>query len=949
MALKITCPHCSHPHRLTDPYPAAGSELQCGGCGRALAISYPPGLVERLRAKGARIQGDAPAPMPPAPPVDPLPQRPTPSARPTEVASPAPRGRPEPDVVPTQMKTAVPAAAPRPAPAPPRAAAPPAKPPSTPKKPAGPSTAKKKRGWFARIARFGLAATLVCGLAGAATLAGAFWYYGQDLPTLETLETYRPPTVTVVYDRNGELLGEIYEQRRYVVPMEDIPEHVQYAFMAAEDANFENHAGVDPMGIARAMIANLKAGGMAQGASTITQQVARNFLLTKDKKISRKIKEMILATRVEEAFSKDRILYLYLNEIYLGSGAYGVEAAARIYFDKHVQDLTLAEAAILAGLPQRPSDYSPHRHWDKAKARQTYVLGQMLDKGFISQAEHDAALKEEISVVRGENPIRKLAPYYTEHVRRHLVDEYGFDRVYNEGLVVHTTCDLKLQQVAQTAVTEHITEQDAKFGWRGPLETLKGDAAIQARRDAQEQTMRELDQFLADNARREPVPAKSSLRADERFEAVVLSVEKKHAIVGIGSHEAVIPLSWTKWGFEPNTERSWRYRASTDMTDTLNPGDVVMVTVASVSAEEQKNLEGYPAAKGRAAAKLYQDPELQGALLSYDLESGAVIAMVGGVDIEDSEFNRAIQAKRQVGSTFKPIVYATALNERKFTAGSMVLDAPLTFYDHNRDEMWKPGNYGGDYLGNISLRRGLALSRNVVTVRVLDVIGLQPVYDMARNLGIESPMELDLSMGLGSGSISMIEMARAYSVFATYGKKVDPYFIERVEDRDGEILERHKQVTHPQVLDPTVAGIVTWLLHEVATAGTGAATNRLGTHVAGKTGTTNDFKDGWFTGFSDGIVTTTWAGYDTPRSMGVSSTGGRVSLPMWMAFMEAAWTKEMDKPFDPIPGAVYAPIDESTGNVARGGRSMPFVPGTVPDNVVGEVGQTSASDTVEIF
>ncbi|MFT5586776.1 MAG: penicillin-binding protein 1A, partial [Cognaticolwellia sp.] len=829
MALKITCPHCTHPHRLTDPYPSAGSEIQCGGCGRALAISYPPGLVERLRAKGARIQGDARAAMPPAPPIDPLPSRPTPSARPTEVASTAPPPRTEPDVVPTQLRTPAPAPVPAAAPAP-RAAAPA---PRTaraaapaPGKPKKPSTGKKKRGWFARTVRFGLAATLLCGIGGVGTLAGAFWYYGQDLPTLETLETYRPPTVTVVYDRDGELLGEIYEQRRYVVPMKDIPEHVQYAFIAAEDANFENHSGVDLMGIARAMVANLKAGGMAQGASTITQQVARNFLLTKDKKISRKIKEMILATRVEETFTKDRILYLYLNEIYLGSGAYGVEAAARIYFDKHVQDLTLAEAAILAGLPQRPSDYSPHRHWDKAKARQTYVLGQMLDKGFTSRANHDAALKEEIAVVKGENPIRQLAPYYTEHVRRHLVKEYGFDRVYNEGLVVHTTCDLALQQVAQAAVTDHITTQDSLFGWRGPIENLSSTAAIQARRDTQEAAMRDMDQFLTDNARRNTVPAKSSLRSDERFEAVVISVEPKHAIIGIGSHEAIIPLSWTKWGFEPNTERSWRYRASSDISDTLKVGDVVEVTVATLNAEGEKNLKGYPAAKGRAAAKLYQSPELQGALLSYDLKTGAVIAMVGGVDIEDSEFNRAIQARRQVGSTFKPIVYATAINEKKFTTGSMVLDAPLTFYDHTRDEMWKPGNYGGDYMGEISLRKGLALSRNVVTVRVLDAIGLQPVYDMARNLGIESPMELDLSMGLGSGSITMVEMARAYSVFATYGKKVDPYFIERVEDRDGVVLESHKQVEHPQVLDPTVAGIVTWLLHEVATAGTGAATNR---------------------------------------------------------------------------------------------------------------------------
>ncbi|MED5372390.1 MAG: PBP1A family penicillin-binding protein [Myxococcota bacterium] len=833
----------------------------------------------------------------------------------------------------------------------PRPAAAPPPPPKTPRRPssAKAEAPKKKRGLFGKLLRVGVALTLLGGIAGAATLGGAFWYYSQDLPTLETLENYRPPTVTVVYDRNGELLGEIYEQRRYVVPIEEIPKHTRYAFMAAEDANFENHGGVDLMGIGRAMWANLKAGGMEQGASTITQQVARNFLLTKDKKISRKMKEMVLATRVEEAFDKDEILHLYLNEIYLGSGAYGVEAAARIYFDKHVQDLTLAESALLAGLPQRPSDYSPHRNWKSARGRQTYVLRQMKEKGFISQAEHDAALDEEIRIVKSENPIRKLAPYYTEHVRRHLVDTYGFDRVYNEGLVVHTTCDLELQQVAQTAVTEHITDQDMKFGWRGPIEALKGDAAIKARLETQEQAMREQDQFLEDNARRNPVPAQSSLREGERFEAVVLEVERKHAIVGIGRHRAIIPLSWTKWSFEPNPERSWRYRGQDDLSKALNVGDVVMVTVEALDSQSVDNLSGYDAAKGKAAVKLYQDPELQGALLAYDLDDGRVIAMVGGVDIEDSEFNRAIQAKRQVGSTFKPIVYATAINEKKFTAGSMVLDAPLTFYDHSQGKMWKPGNYGEDYLGNISLRRGLALSRNVVTVRVLDVIGMEVVYDMARNLGIESEMSVDLSMGLGSGSITMIEMARAYSVFATYGKKVEPYFIERIEDRDGNVLEQHKLQEPEQVLDPTVAGIVTWLLHEVATAGTGAATNRLGTHVAGKTGTTNDFKDGWFTGFSPGIVTTTWAGYDQPRSMGVSSTGGRVSLPMWMAFMEKAWPKDIDRDFDPIPGAVWAPIDESTGNVARGGRSMPFVPGTVPDNIVGEVGQAAADDTVEIY
>ena len=991
MALKISCPHCGNPHRLREPYPDPGCEVQCESCGATLAITYPVGLVDRLRAKGARFQSD------PEPAADPAPtprpeqirklERPQlgqvfnpQETGPTQVLRESPIPPPQetgptmllgPDDAPPEIiappsaggqhtpaadeertilarDTAKPhdptapidhtgdlehESAPLPEPIPPSPGGP------VPRRPIEVPPERKKWGWGMRIA---VAFVLTCVL-GVATFAGTWAYFSKDLPTLETLETYRPPTVTVVYDRNGELLGEIYEQRRYVVPLETMPEHVRYAFMASEDANFEKHKGVDPMGIARAMVKNVQEGGMAQGASTITQQVARNFLLTSEKKLARKIKEAILATRIEEAFTKEHILYLYLNQIYLGSGAYGVEAASRIYFDKHVEEITVAEAALLAGLPQRPSDYSPHRNWDKALARQKYVLGQMLDKDFIDQKTYDDALAEEITIVKTENPIRLLAPYYTEHVRRHLVETYGFDRVYNEGLIVHTTCDLELQQIAQNAVTRGITERDAGLGWRGPLETLE-ESAIQPRRDAQEQAMREHDQFLADNARRNPVPERSSLREAERFEAVVIGVEKKHAIVGIGAHEAIVPLSWTLWGFEPNTKKSWRYRKNADMNDTLSVGDVVTVEVVAIDSQTEDNLEGYEAAVGKAAAKLYQKPELQGALLSYDLETGAVKAMVGGVDIEESEFNRAIQARRQVGSTFKPIVYAAAIDGRKFTTGSMVPDTPKTFFDYNEEKIWKPGNYGGDYLGNISLRKALALSRNVCTVHVLDVIGMDAVYDMGRTLGIESHLEKDLSMGLGTSSLSMIEMARAYSVFATYGTMVDPYFIESVEDRDGNVLEKHELVDHPQVLDPTVAGITTWLLREVATAGTGAATNRLGIHVAGKTGTTNDFKDGWFVGFSPGVITAAWAGYDTPRSMGVSSTGGRIALPMWMEYMEAAWPKERDKPFPEIPDAVWASIDESSGKVRAGGRGMPFIPGTVPDRSGAAEGQITTED-----
>ena len=623
-----------------------------------------------------------------------------------------------------------------------------------------------------------------------------------------------------------------------------------------------------------------------------------------------------------------------------------MEAAARIYFDKNAPELTLAEGALLAGLPQRPSDYSPHHSWEQAKARQGYVLGQMLDKGFITEPEYDEAMAEDIRIVKTENPIRKLAPYYTEHVRRHLVDEYGFDRVYNEGLVVHTTCDLDLQIKAQEAVTRNVTELDNKLGWRGPHETLEGDAAIAARRAEQETAMRDADQFREDNARRNPVPEASSLWEGERYEAVVLEVEKKHAIVGIGDRTAIIPLSWTLWGYEPNTNRSWRRRTNPTMKDTLSRGDVITVEVVTLDSQTEKNLKGYDPAKGLAAVTIYQAPNLQGALLSYDLTSGAVLAMVGGVDIEESEFNRAIQSKRQVGSTMKPLVYTAAVETEEFSVASMLLDAPVTYFDHNEEKIWKPGNFGSEYLGPITMRKALALSRNVCTVRVMEVLKTESVLDFSRRLGIESPMQNDMSMALGSGSLSMTELARAYSVIAPpYGEKVEPYWIESVEDRDGNVLEQHRKVPNEKVLDPSVAGIGTWLLRGVATGGTGASSNKLGTHVAGKTGTTNDYKDTWFVGFSPEVITAVWVGYDKPSTMGYGSTGSYVALPMWIDYMADAWPKEKDYPFPEIPGVTYAQIDESTGKVVTsGGRGMPFLPGTVPKGQRIEAGQVSTED-----
>jgi membrane carboxypeptidase/penicillin-binding protein len=919
----------------------------------------------------------------------------------------------------------------------------------------------------------------VLGIAGVLGLASAFWILGADLPDHETLGQYEPPTVTVVYDNKGRILGEIYEKRRYVIPLDEMPQHLIDAFVAAEDANFWTHEGVDPVGIFRAVVRNLAKGKKAQGASTITQQVARNFLLTREKTFTRKIKEMILARRVEEVFDKKHILYLYLNQIYLGSGAYGVEAAARTYFDKPAKDLTLPEAAILAGLPQRPSDYSPHRNWDKARARQMYVLDQMKRKDFIDKDTHDAALADPVNVAPRTNDFLKKAPHFTEYVRRYLVDTYGFDKIYNDGLTVDATCDLDLQKAAQDALVWGVNRADNKRGWRGPLDHV-AEARIAARRDKLEQSLREAEskRTLKVGATQKgapneggygPIPAQSVLREGDLVEAIVLQVRKNHAIVGVGAHEAVVPLAWSLWAYELNLKRSHKYRRQDDLRNALSRGDVVRVRIEATHAKDKPQTRAWhKGTRGpRAAAVLDQDTELQGALFSYRLDTGAVEAMVGGIDYESSEYNRAIQSRRQVGSTFKPLVYGAAIGTRLFSVASMVQDAPTTI-GRAGGRNWKPSNYGGKYLGNITLRRALAMSRNVCTVRVLQTIGPEVVYQLAgEQLGIgfikpkcsrrhipqeeecvgertASPVEgmswcqhcdptscpvarveelhdlrpagecmdepweeegrewchscdvniracdwweqdrmdeglpcpgarkhprtgeimcraCDLSMGLGTSSLTMVELARAYSAFATYGSLIEPYWIERVIDRDGTVIEAHEAPeAWPEVMDPATAYVTHYLLRQVATVGTGSHSNDLarwatgdmdysgpGIQVAGKTGTTNDYRDAWFVGYSADVVTAAWTGFDQPAKMGASFTGGDISLPTWMKYMAKRYPdpKKAGTFGKPPSGVVSFRIDQSNGRVVTaGGLTMPMLAGTEPTNELGSAGQKTVKD-----
>jgi len=1050
--------------RLDEPFPLPGEELQCGHCGRSMAVSYPPGVIDRLRARGKafrtapaappkrRLRNEAPEPRPrpeakaPAPEASPSTDfgtprqvRPADSTEPTSAdkAKSLEARRPPRPPAQDEGKAAARARAkererraaesararkPDPAPTPKRARTP--KPQVEP--PRAPRKKRPQRSRRSRIVR-GLAVLGVAGgVAGAAGVGGAFWYYGQDLPTVDSLKAYEPATVTEIYDHDNQVIGEIYEQRRYVVQLADIPKHVQDAFVSAEDAAFWEHGGVDFFGILRAVGRNALKGKKAQGASTITQQVTRNFLLTRDKTFARKIKEVLLAWRIEDAYTKERILFLYLNEMYLGSQAYGVEAASRTYFNKHVQDISIAEAAILAGLPQRPSDYSPHRHFEKAKARQSYVLHQMVRNGYITQEQADEEKAREIHIEPRGNKFLEKAPHFTEAARRYLVERYGEERVLNEGLRAITTCDLDLQKEAQTAVTKGATWVDEQIGFRRmDIETLKTDDQIKAWVQEEEDKLRKRWAREQDAGGRTEVPETSVLEEGRVYDAVITKVEPSYATAQIGVHQVTLPIEWHSWVYMPNPKRNWRYRKQDDFTalvdgdedgekdgGMLRRGDLVqveLVTENTASGDNKKVFSDTPAATGGLGGRLRQTPKVESSLLSVDEESGAIRAMVGGVDFTRSQFNRATQAIRQVGSTFKPIVYATALESKKFTTASMVADARLAFNTSDPNFTWKPANYSNDYLGNITLRKALALSKNTCTIRVIDSLdpGMHDdlIYDFARRLGIggqpthlltdgakvspdtdhlcpwipETPRSrscadrspaiepgvslrehrarlddnseyrcraCDMSMGLGSASLTMEELLRAYMVFANGGTYIEPWFIKEVRDRDGNVLETHEPETPVKVMDPEIATLTTWLLEGVANGGTASKARReLGRTMAGKTGTTNDEKDAWFVGFTPDVLTTVWVGYDQPEPMGIGWTGGRAAMPIWIDYMKAAVADQSDRPF-PVRGRIqWADIDEETGNVVTsGGVRYPFLAGTVPESSGVEAGQATLEE-----
>jgi penicillin-binding protein 1A len=772
---------------------------------------------------------------------------------------------------------------------------------------------------------------LLTGLVAIALVA-AYFYIDSTLPRVETLADYRPPIVTRVFADDGTQIAEFSRERRILVPVSRLPKQLVQAFIAAEDSNFYQHSGIDFISILRASFKNIMAGGIVQGGSTITQQVTKSLLLTPEKKFSRKFKEAILSWRIEKALAKEDILYLYLNQIFLGHGSYGVQAAAENYFDKNVEELTLAECALLAGLPQAPSRYSPYQNLPKAQERQKYVLGRMVEEKYITRAEADKARAEKLTIHPRVNTHASGASYFAEQIRRYLEENYGAETLYSEGLQVYTTMNLEMQQAAQSAVQENLLAHDRRRGYRGPLQVLSlaEEPAFWA---AQER-------FLAEN----PV------KVGAQLQAVVTEVTARGIKAKVGKRDVEIALKDANWAAPIfGVRRSAKAAGNANGRATLlPPGAVILVRVLKVENERWK-------------LALDQEPLAEGALVAIDPSQGWVKALVGGYDFKRSQFNRAVQARRLPGSAIKPIIYAAAI-DKGYMPASIFLDAPLVFNSHNPAGeyiAWKPQNYSHKYEGATSMRRALSASNNIVTIRILEAIGIDYATTYARNLGIESPIARDLTFALGSSALTPLELASAYSVFASGGIRQQPVYIRKVLDRDGRILESidpadaltSTAIIHPQtaerVMTPESAYLITNMMESVVREGTGGRAQELARPVAGKTGTTNELKDAWFGGFVPQLVAVAWIGYDQEKTLGAGETGAQAALPGWISFMAQATRSMEPLPFT-IPDTIeFYNIDPATGLLAADSEALnieAFAPGTAPTESSQEAQRPKARD-----
>lgn len=738
------------------------------------------------------------------------------------------------------------------------------------------------------------------------------------IPDYRQLETYEPPVTTRLFAGDGQVMMEYAAEKRLFVPIEKIPDKVKHAFIAAEDKHFYTHSGIDYIGIVRAVLGNLKKIGTGRrpaGASTITQQVAKNFLLSSELSYTRKIKEAILARRIDKAFSKDHILELYLNEIYLGNRAYGVAAAAMNYFGKSLDDLTLDEIAYLAALPKGPNNYNPKTHYDAAVARRNWVISRMVEDGYADEKEAEEAKKRPLKVVERKSGFLKDTEYYSEEVRRTISRNFGDEALYQGGLIVRTTIDPRLQEIATKALRKGLLEYDRRHGWRGATTSIKID----------------------ENYKKSLADAKLTSGAEESWKkAVVLKVTKDKAeIETADGSNGEIPLPLLAWARHAEKGQNMG-PVPTSVEQVLRKGDVIYVEKTA-----EKNKENY---------NLRQIPEIEGGMAVMDPHTGKVLALVGGFSFAKSQFNRATQAYRQTGSTFKPFVYLTAL-ELGYSPTDLILDAPFVLDQGEGLPKWKPVNFSKKFYGLMTLRRGVELSKNLMTVRLAQDIGMDKIVDMSKRMGVNDHLAPYLSSSLGAADTRVINMVAAYAVIVNGGKKVPPYMIERIQDRKGRTIYRHEQTPCPdckatkwenqpipdfhvvreQVVDPLSAYQMTSILEGVATRGTGARLNGLHRHVAGKTGTTNETKDAWFVGFTPDLVAGVYVGYDEPISLGRSETGAHSALPIFYDFMAEALKNTPDTNFRIPEGIKLVRVNPQTGKPSSPSDSTVIIEALKPD------------------
>jgi penicillin-binding protein 1A len=718
-----------------------------------------------------------------------------------------------------------------------------------------------------------------------------YQHFAEALPDISMLKTYQPSLITTIYADDEIPVAQFFVERRVLIPLDRIPATLKQATLAVEDARFYAHEGIDFIGIARAAWSNVQAGEVVEGASTITQQVAKMLFLTHRKTFERKVREIILAMRMERLLNKDEILEIYLNQTYYGHGAYGVEAASNLYFGKNVGDLSLDEATLIAGLPKAPTAYSPYSAPDRALRRRAHVLRRMVETGFITSEEEMQAQETGLRLRPRQETIVK-APYFIEHVRRYLEEQYGSTPLYRGGLKVYTTLDLSLQEAAEAALRRGLIRNDQRRGYRGPLGHLQLSRG---------------DQIDWEKVRQIPWPEEQSplTAMTRRVKAVVVAVDDRRVQVRWEGGEGVIPLEAMSWAYPPNPDIDGDRRRLRKPSDALKVGDVILTDLTESGGQGKKTV-----------LALAQEPIVQGALVALESHTGFLRALVGGYDFSRSQFNRATQAIRQPGSAFKPIIYATAI-QRGFSPARVMVDAPIA-HEQADGRIWKPSNYDGHFWGPITLAEALAHSRNIIAIKLLEAVGVKHVVEYAKRLGIRSPMSATLALGLGASGLTPLELTTAYNVFASQGVRHDPVAVRWVEDAEGQVLEKHTALGE-RVMSEQQAFVMTSMLQGVVQRGTGTRAKVLSRPVAGKTGTTNDFIDAWFVGYSPSLVAGVWVGIDDRESLGNKEAGGRAALPIWIEFMQQALERVPLQDFIAPPHIRLVHIHPRTGTSSEPG------------------------------